>query len=100
MSEGGWAMSRTATAEETVEKVAQAAKGTAHRQRERIEMAAELPGKAPSPLYIGLTVGSIVASLVLFGRKQKDNALFVGLWAPTFLALGLFAKLVGMRKKD
>ena len=93
-------MAKTATVEKAAEKVAQAAKETAHRQMKRLESAKELSERVPSALYIGLTAGSIIASLILFGRKQKDNALFVGLWAPTFLALGLFVKLVGMRKKD
>ncbi len=53
-----------------------------------------VPEKAPSWLYMGMATGSIVFSLILYGFKRKDDAIFVGHWAPTFLALGLFAKLL------
>jgi len=49
---------------------------------------------ASKPVYLGLAAGSIVVSLILYGFRKKEDALFVGLWAPTFLALGLFSKLV------
>lgn len=49
---------------------------------------------ASKPVYLGLAAGSIVVSLILYGFRKKEDALFVGQWAPTFLALGLFSKLV------
>ena len=56
------------------------------------------PEKAPSWFYMGMAAGSIVFSLILYGFKRKDDAIFVGHWAPTFLALGLFAKLLRINK--
>jgi len=50
-------------------------------------------------VFTGLSLASIIASVVLFSRKSKDNAIFVGLWAPTFLSLGLLYTLVGIWRK-
>ncbi len=48
----------------------------------------------PSDTFLWLAGGSIAASLTLkmFGRDKDAN--FVGQWAPTFLILGLYNKLV------
>jgi len=50
-------------------------------------------------IFIGLTLGSIIYSLALFFRKSKDNAIFVGLWAPTLLALGVFHRIICAERK-
>jgi len=52
------------------------------------------------PVLMGLTAGSIIASMVLFVRKARDTAIFVGIWAPTFLTLGLFYLLIGAGKRS
>lgn len=41
---------------------------------------------------------SILTSLALRGRHREDLSLFVGQWAPTFLILGLYGRL--MREQD
>ena len=46
------------------------------------------------PVYTGLTFGSIGLSLLLYFTGRKDDALFVGLWPPTFLALGILHKML------
>ena len=38
----------------------------------------------------GTSLFSITASVILFARGRRDSAIFVGLWAPTILALGTF----------
>jgi hypothetical protein len=50
--------------------------------------------KLPSDLFLWAAVGSIGLSafLQLSGRKEDSN--FVGHWAPTFLILGLYNKIV------
>jgi hypothetical protein len=50
--------------------------------------------KLPSDLFLWAAGASIVASaaLQIFDRKETSN--FVGQWAPTFLILGLYNKLV------
>jgi hypothetical protein len=50
--------------------------------------------KLPSDVFLWSAFGAIAASLV-FKFSRKDHAsLFVGQWAPTFLILGLYNKLV------
>jgi hypothetical protein len=50
--------------------------------------------KMPSLGFLGLAVGSMIASaaLQLSGRRQVSN--FVGLWAPSLLIIGVYNKLV------
>jgi hypothetical protein len=50
--------------------------------------------KIPSDVFMWAAGASIVASLALKLAKRNHEALFVGQWAPTFLVLGLFNKLV------
>jgi hypothetical protein len=50
--------------------------------------------KLPSDVFLWAAVGSIGASLVLqlMGKQQVSN--FIGQWAPTFLLLGVYNKIV------
>jgi len=50
--------------------------------------------KIPSDAYLWAAVGSIGGSLAMkmMGRDQTAN--FVGQWAPVFLILGLYNKIV------
>jgi hypothetical protein len=48
----------------------------------------------PSSVYYGGVIGSILLSLGLFLSGKKQTAIFVGLWAPTILNLGLYNKLL------
>lgn len=56
--------------------------------------------KLPSDVFLWGAAGSIALSLAmqLSGRKQVAN--FVGHWAPTFLALGLYNKIVKVAGHD
>jgi hypothetical protein len=56
--------------------------------------------KLPSDLFLWAAAGSIVASMALqlSGDKEKSN--FVGQWAPTFLILGLYNKLVKLHGSE
>lgn len=57
--------------------------------------------KVPSVVYLGLAFLSMGLSLTLASRSdRKDNANFVGLWAPTFLLLGLYNKIVKTQGSD
>lgn len=57
--------------------------------------------KIPSAAYLALAVGSMAlsAGLATFS-KRKDMANFVGLWAPSFLMLGLYNKIVKTHGSD
>ena len=56
--------------------------------------------KLPSDTFLWLAGGSIAASLTLKMMGQDKTALFVGQWAPTFLILGLYNKLVKVAGSD
>ena len=48
----------------------------------------------PSSVYYGGVFGSILLSIVMYMMGKKQGAIFVGLWAPTILNLGLYNKLL------
>lgn len=45
-------------------------------------------------VYMGGMLGSIALSLGLFLAGKRQWGLFVGLWAPTILNMGLFNKVL------
>lgn len=56
--------------------------------------------KIPSIGFLGLAVGSMVASAALaFFAQKKEMATFVGLWAPSLLLIGIYNKLVKMENE-
>jgi hypothetical protein len=56
--------------------------------------------KLPSDLFLWAATGSIAASLTLQIMGHRNSSLFVGQWAPTFLILGLYNKLVKQLGSD
>lgn len=54
----------------------------------------------PGQLWYTLGIGSIIASAVLQIMGRKNAADFVGKWPPTFLAVGLYHKLVRPSSED
>jgi hypothetical protein len=56
--------------------------------------------KLPSDLFLWAAGGSIVGSLLLHFMGKEHESLFVGQWAPTFLILGLYNKLVKVAGSD
>jgi hypothetical protein len=61
----------------------------------------EQTAKIPSDVFLWAAIGSIGASFALhFLMERKEEGLFVGQWAPTFLILGLYNKLVKQRGHD
>lgn len=60
----------------------------------------EQTAKLPSDLFLWAAGASIVASLALQFTGRRDESLFVGQWAPTFLVLGLYNKLVKVAGSD
>jgi hypothetical protein len=50
--------------------------------------------KLPSDTFLWASLGSIATSFLLQSMGKKDASLFVGQWAPTFLILGLYNKIV------
>lgn len=56
--------------------------------------------KVPSDWFLWAALGSIVTSMTLQISGQKHASTFVGQWAPTFLILGLYNKLVKQLGSD
>jgi len=56
--------------------------------------------KLPSDVFLWAAGGSILGSLVLQCAGRQHASLFVGQWAPTFLILGLYNKLVKVAGSD
>ena len=56
--------------------------------------------KLPSDTFLWLAGASIATSLTLKIMGREKDALFVGQWAPTFLILGLYNKLVKLAGSD
>jgi len=56
--------------------------------------------KIPSDIFLWAAGGSIIGSLLLQCSGRKEESLFVGQWAPTFLILGLYNKLVKVAGSD
>lgn len=56
--------------------------------------------KLPSDMFLWMAVGSIATSATLQMMGNKHASVFVGQWAPTFLILGLYNKLVKQRGSD
>jgi hypothetical protein len=48
----------------------------------------------PAPAWMAVSFASIAASALLYMSGRKWAALFVGLWPPTIVNLGLFARLL------
>ena len=53
------------------------------------------PWAASGLVFAGLSAASIVAGATLRFMGRKNDALFVGQWAPTLLGLGIFSRVLG-----
>ncbi|WP_224996052.1 hypothetical protein [Cesiribacter sp. SM1] len=56
--------------------------------------------KVPSDVFLWAALGSMAASLTLKLMGQDKTALFVGQWAPSFLLLGTYNKIVKLEGHD
>ncbi|HXH07641.1 MAG TPA: hypothetical protein VNI83_13750 [Vicinamibacterales bacterium] len=56
--------------------------------------------KLPSDTFLWMAAGAIAVSATLQLMGKKPVSLFVGQWAPTFLILGLYNKLVKQLGSD
>lgn len=60
----------------------------------------EQTAKLPSDAFLWMAIGSITVSATMQMMGNKHGSLFVGQWAPTFLILGLYNKLVKQLGSD
>jgi hypothetical protein len=56
--------------------------------------------RVPSATYLTAAIGSMAASAVLKILGKDDWALFVGQWAPAFLIIGVYNKMVKQQGSD
>jgi len=56
--------------------------------------------KLPSDAFLWMAVGSMAVSATMQIMGNKHASVFVGQWAPTFLILGLYNKLVKQLGSD
>jgi hypothetical protein len=56
--------------------------------------------KLPSDVWLWAAFGSIATSLIFQISGDEKKATFVGHWAPTFLALGIYNKLVKLHGSE
>ena len=73
---------------------------TEHREGPVARSIEQQTAKLPSDVWLWAALGSIAASLAfqLAGDDRKAN--FIGHWAPTFLSLGLYNKLVKLHGSE
>ncbi|MBV8049829.1 MAG: hypothetical protein JOZ80_01495 [Acidobacteriaceae bacterium] len=55
---------------------------------------------APSSVYLGLAVGSMIGAAILKIAGKNSWALFVGQWAAPFLIIGNYNKMVKQHGSD
>lgn len=60
----------------------------------------EYTARIPSDIYLWAALGSMAVSATLKVLRKDEEALFVGQWAPSFLLLGVYNKLVKQLGKD
>ena len=92
-------MTQASAVQEHTKAVITKAEETIRELEAAVQSMPETPEKGSSPWLLGAALGSIAIAIVLYARKRKDDATFVGLWAPTFLALGLFKDLLRIRRR-
>ncbi len=71
-----------------------------HKEGKVATMLEEQTAKIPSDVYLWAAVGSMAVSFGLFLAKRKSASIFFGQWAPSFLIIGLYNKLVKVEGHD
>lgn len=60
----------------------------------------EQTARLPSDTWLWAAGASIALSLTFQAMDEKQKALFVGNWAPTFLLLGIYNKMVKLHGSE
>jgi len=56
--------------------------------------------KIPSSGYLGAAIGAMAVSAIFKLSGKDDWALFIGQWAPSFLIIGVYNKMVKQHGSD
>ncbi len=54
----------------------------------------ERTSRLPSGTYLGLAIGSMIASAAFQLAGKRETANFIGQWVPSLLVIGMYNKLV------
>lgn len=73
---------------------------TEHREGRVARTIEQQTAKLPSDLFLWAAVGSMAGSLMMKIAGNDRTANFVGQWAPTFLILGLYNKMVKLHGSE
>jgi hypothetical protein len=65
-----------------------------HREGEVARRIEQETAKLPSDTFLWAALGSIAASATMQAMGHRHGSLFVGQWAPVFLMLGMYNKIV------
>ena len=84
----------------TVGSAADAIRHADHSEGRVARAIEEQTAKLPSDTFLWAALGSIGLSLGLQMAGKREMSNFVGQWAPTFLILGLYNKLVKVHGSD
>lgn len=60
----------------------------------------EYTAKLPSDTFLWAAVGSMAVSAAMKLMGRNHEALFIGQWAPSFLLLGIYNKIVKVEGSD
>jgi hypothetical protein len=71
-----------------------------HKEGKLAKTIEDQTAKLPSDVYLWAAVGSMGVSFTLKLFKQDNLALFIGQWAPSFLLLGVYNKIVKVEGND
>ena len=71
-----------------------------HREGRVATAIEEQTAKIPSDVFLWAALGSMAISLGLQIAGVKHKSLFIGQWAPSFLLLGIYNKLVKLEGHD
>ncbi len=71
-----------------------------HQEGKVAEAIEEQTAKLPSDLFLWAALGSMAASLTFKLMGKNSTSMFVGQWAPSFLLLGLYNKIVKLEGHD
>jgi len=71
-----------------------------HREGTLAKMIEQQTANLPSDIFLWAAGGSIVGSLICQMMGDERKSVFIGQWAPTFLILGLYNKLVKLQGSE
>ncbi len=71
-----------------------------HREGPVAKTIEEYTAKLPSDVFLWAALGSMAASATMKIMGKNHEALFIGQWAPSFLLLGIYNKLVKVEGSD